>query len=274
MAVLPGGTFFMGPSPSEEEDEKVPADWVGIVRQRHEVRIERPFAVSTFLVTRADFRRFAGANAGSRTGCVNYYGGDHWAHEPVWSWNSPSFPQTEADPVVCVNWFDAQAYVKWLSDVTGQKYRLLTEIEWEYAARAGSSTRRYWGDDPTHSRQCGFANAADRSFLRQFPQPDPMARECDDGYVHTSPVGTFEPNAFGLYDMQGNVTQWVEDCYRHDGPKSDTPVGNGADTSCSMRVLRGGSWADPPWGVRAADRYRDLPKTRCMGIGFRVARDL
>lgn len=204
-------------------------------------------------------------------GCVNYYG-NRWVFELNWSWERTSFEQTDDHPVVCVSWYDANAYAEWLSSVSGHRYRLLTESEWEYAARSETLTRRYWGDDVDHSEQCKYANAADRTYSAYYSQDSSANIMCDDGYVHTSPVGRFLPNQYGLYDMLGNATQWVSDCiHNHTDFVADAaPEG----TRCTMRILRGGSWADPAWGVRAADRYRDFPSTRCMGIGFRVAKDI
>jgi formylglycine-generating enzyme required for sulfatase activity len=144
-------------------------------------------------------------------------------------------------PVIYVSWNDAQAYVQWLSQRTGQRYRLLTEAEWEYAARAGTTTNFWWGD--------------------QDPVCDPGARNGAQSYSctpnRTLPVGSFQPNGFGLYDVHGNVYEWVEDCY---------------DGSCSSRVLRGGSWSYYPQGLRSAVRYEYGPSSRSYVIGFRVAR--
>lgn len=266
MVVLPGGDVFLGPSRGEEVAEGVPDDWRGISAERHRVTV-RSFAVGRFLVTRGDFRRYVDATGATVSSCVNYYG-DRWVDEPQWNWDNTSFTQTDSHPVVCVNWFDARSYLRWLAQLTGRNYRLLTENEWEYAARGGADTRRYWGDDSTHDQQCQFANAADRSYLARFPTDAAANRACDDGFAFTSPVGSFRSNAFGLFDMQGNITQWVEDCFQNDSNQE------ARSPDCTMRVLRGGAWSDPTWGLRASDRYRDLPDTRCMGIGFRVARDL
>jgi formylglycine-generating enzyme required for sulfatase activity len=146
-------------------------------------------------------------------------------------------------PVINVSWDDAQAYVQWLSQRTGQTYRLLTEAEWEIAARAGSTTDYSWGDqDPVCDQSA--PNGANFS---------------DCPYRRTTPRGSFQPNAFGLYDVHGNVWEWVEDCY---------------DPDCSIRVIRGGSWYNIPQGLRSANRSRGTPASRNDDVGFRVARTL
>jgi formylglycine-generating enzyme required for sulfatase activity len=153
----------------------------------------------------------------------------------------PSWGRHGDHPVVNVSWNDAQAYVRWLSGQTHRTYRLLTEAEWEYAARAGTTTAYYWGDDVGSNH----ANCA----------------ACGSQWDNrsTSPVGSFAPNRFGLYDMAGNVWQWVQDC---------------DDSACSVRVLRGGSWDLNPEGLRSAGRHYKLPSFRSYDVGFRVARTL
>jgi sulfatase modifying factor 1 len=273
MIVLPPGDFVMGPIVGEEEDEGVPRDWRGVTPPRHWKKINSFIAVGKYPVTRGQYRAFASVTDIKDVGCVNSYG-NTWIDESQWDWETTSFEQTDLHPVVCVSWHDAQSYVAWLRRITGEPYRLLTEIEWEYAARAGTSTRRYWGNDRSHEQQCGFANAADAAYGHYFVADKAANGSCSDGFVHTSPVGSFKPNSFGLYDMLGNVSEWVEDCFMNYNERLTTFGYAAVGTDCDMRVLRGGSWADPTWGVRASDRYRDLPDTRCMGIGFRVARTI
>ncbi len=158
-------------------------------------------------------------------------------------------------------------YAKWLGGQTGKRYRLPTEAEWEYAARAGTQTRRYWGDDPDEA--CKYANVADQTAKEQFAWSG--VHNCSDGYAVTSPVGRFKPNDFKLYDMLGNVWEWTCSAY-------DENYG-GAEQRCldagdSSRSLRGGSWNNVPRGVRSAWRDRDTPSIRGYYLGFRVAQDL
>jgi formylglycine-generating enzyme required for sulfatase activity len=160
-------------------------------------------------------------------------------------------------PVIYVSWDDAQAYVAWLSSMTGKTYRLLTEGEWEYAARAGTTTAYYWGPETGN----GNANC----------------RGCGSRWDHlqqASPVGSFKPNAFGLYDMAGNVWQWVQDCRQEN--YNGAPAAGTAWTagSCKDRVVRGGSWAYLPMFVRSAFRGFNPHDLRVYIMGFRVARTL
>ena len=249
LVVIPAGEFRMG-SPSSEEgrfDNEGP---------RRRVRVER-FALGRYEVTQAEYRVFEAA--------TEHYGGRCYA------WVDRDFPRTDEHPDVCVSWDDAQAYVRWLSGATGRSYRLPSEAEWEYAARAGTSTSRYWGDG--ESAQCVHANGADASAKRRFARL--AAASCDDGQVFTAPVGTFGANRFGLSDMLGNVWEWVEDCW-HDhygGAPSDGRAWTDGGY-CRRRVLRGGSWDHDPWDLRAATRYELVAEDRNDDLGFRVARTL
>jgi formylglycine-generating enzyme required for sulfatase activity len=159
-------------------------------------------------------------------------------------------------PVINVSWDDAQAYAAWLSRMTGKTYRLLTEAEWEYAARADTQTAYFWGD------YVGKDNANCSGCGSQW-----------DGR-QTSPVDSFKPNAFGLHDMAGNVFQWVQDCYHdnYNGAPTDGSAWTGGD--CSRRVVRGGSWYGNPQDLRAASRAWDSTVSRLYVLGFRVGRTL
>jgi formylglycine-generating enzyme required for sulfatase activity len=273
MTVLPAGSFVMG-SPANEaarSDQEGP---------QHEVKIGRPFAVALYAVTRDDYAKFV-RDTGHESGpdCIiltpekaEVTGGADW--------RSPGFAQTGRQPVVCVDWNDAQSYISWLNGQfrrahpdrptsAGGPYRLLTEAEWEYAARAGTTTRYYWGDDDKAA--CRFGNTADLAAHRVFHGLKTV--ECDDGYAATAPVGSFPPNGFGLYDMAGNALQWVQDCY-HPG-YSGAPTDGSAWVSgdCSEHVIRGGSLGHVPRLMRSAYRFKDLTDHRSVFLGFRVARD-
>ena len=189
------------------------------------------------------------------------------------SWRTPGFNQADGHPVVCVSWEDAKAYVKWLSRETGERYRLLSESEWEYVARAGTGTSWYWGDG--ESGQCTHANGADRALKRRYGDWKWTVASCDDGRIHTAPVGSYAANGFGLHDVLGNAWEWVEDCWHESyagAPKDGRAWTGGGD--CGRRVLRGGSWGFEPWFLRSAYRSRYSAGIRYSLAGFRVARTL
>ena len=248
LVVVPAGSYMMGSPESEAEraDEEGP---------RHRVTIARPFAVGVTEVTRGEFGRFV-RETGHSTGnaCWTYEGGE-WNGRSGRGWRNPGFSQTDAHPVVCVSWEDAQAYLRWLSRETGKRYRLLSESEWEYAARAGTGTSRYWGNG--ESGQCAHANGADRALKRRYSDWEWSTASCDDGHIQTAPVGSFAANGYGLRDVLGNVWEWVEDCWHesYTGAPSDGGAWTGGG-DCERRVLRGGSWNFGPRYVRSADRYR------------------
>ena len=177
--------------------------------------------------------------------------------------------------MVCVNHHDANAYAQWLSDKTGRHYRLPSEAEWEYAARAGRKTARFWGDDRDGARR--YANVADRSLMREFNMKfDPeQFFDWDDGFPFTAPVGSFQPNPFGLCDMLGNVWEWTQDHW-HENYKGAPDDGSAWTTEGSkkddgLRVIRGGAWDGSPWNARTGTRGRGHGGDRNSGTGFRLA---
>lgn len=229
------------------------------------VRFAHAYAISRFEVTRDQL--LAGVQPGG--GC-QFWNGTDWQFDPGRSVEQPGFEQGGNHPAVCVSWEEAQKYVRWLSEQSGSSYRLPSEAEWEYAARAGTKTARYWGDPPEQA--CEYANVADRDARSIFPNRP--FHDCSDGFVHTAPVGRFKANAFGLYDTIGNVSEWVQDCYEGEYKKA---IRNGSafeTGKCEKRVLRGGSWSFPPADARAANRHRYEPGYRNDNLGFRVARTL
>ena len=174
-------------------------------------------------------------------------------------------------PVINVSWVDAQQYVHWLSEKTGRRYRLPTEAEWEYAARAGSYTRYHWGDGAEWS--CTSANVLDLTGYAAYPNWHWRAT-CDDGFAQTAPVGQFPPNKWGLYDTAGNVWEWVQDCWHSDytgAPATSTAWTQNGE--CSKRVNRGGGWGNHPRSMRSASRDADSAVGFSNAMGFRVARD-
>ena len=238
MVVVPAGSFMMG-SPPGEEGRK---DYEGPV---HRVRIAGPIAVGRYEVTRGEFGRFVretGHSAGKA--CWNWKAGE-WEMRTDWSWRYPGFSQTDAHPVACLRWEDANAYVRWLSTKTGKRYRLLSESEWEYVARAGTRTPFHYGgtistDQANYHGLYLYGSGRAGQYRKQ-----------------TVPVGSFPPNAFGLHDLHGNVLEFVEDCW-HDS-YAGAP-GNGrawtVGGDCKIRVTRGGSWHSSPRQVRSAFRGR------------------
>jgi formylglycine-generating enzyme required for sulfatase activity len=268
MVVIPAGAYVMG-SPDNEDGRY---DTEG---PQHRVDIPRAFALSLYHVTRDDYGTFVRDTKRSSTAGCGVWLGSRWATDPSKDWRNPGFTQTEHDPVVCVSWDDAQAYVQWLNKRARREnrhrgpYRLPTEAEWEYAARSGVAASTAWGEA---AAGCRSANGADLAAKRV--NPTWTVAPCDDGYAQTSPVGSFAPNAFGLYDMAGNAWQWLQDCWHESylgAPADGTAWTSG---ECGRRVDRGGSWYDQPRSLRTAVRYGVAPDTRDYNLGFRVARDL
>jgi len=271
MVVIPAGQFVMGVAPGEEERANLPAGFRNRSEPQRSVAVKR-FSAGKFEVTRGQYRVFAEATGRSGEGCF-VWSGDAFEMRPANSWRNPGFAQDDAHPATCVSWEDANAYLTWLSRHTGRRYRLLTEAEWEYAARAGTTTTRYWGDDA--DRSCDYANGADRTTAARVPGwADWHVANCDDRYAYTAPAGSYRPNAFGLYDMLGNVEEWTQDCWigHYRGAPTDGSAVAAGD--CSLRVVRGGSWDDSPVGVPAAYRVGSPTTIRVYRRGFRVAADM
>jgi formylglycine-generating enzyme required for sulfatase activity len=244
MILIPAGEFKQG-SPSTEKGRY--GDEGTAPRT---VTIAKPFAVSKYEITRAEFAKYAAAHT--------------FRPDKQCKWDSPGFEQTGNHPVVCVSWNDAKGYAAWLSAKTGLQFRLLTESEWEYAARGDGEyrgQRRYWGNDENDDQACKFANVSKDGF------------KCDDGYRYTSPVGSFKPNSFGLYDTLGNAWEWVEDC-KANYSKAATDSKAAVETEGCSRVLRGGSWFSLAQDVRATNRDGFSPDNRSFYVGFRLARTL
>jgi formylglycine-generating enzyme required for sulfatase activity/tRNA A-37 threonylcarbamoyl transferase component Bud32 len=261
MKVLPPGGFSQG-APLDRPGG------LGLDRPRHSVVIRYPFAMSEYEVTVGEFQEFASATSFQGYGCASYDGS--WKVHPELNWNDVGYKQTATHPVVCLSWREATDYAKWLSQSTGQKYRLPSESEWEYAARAGADAATPWGDIATAA--CGSANIADETAAHQFPGWE--ALPCSDGYVYTAPVGSFTPNAFGLYDMLGNAFEWVQDCWHpnYQGAPSDGSAWMSGE--CAEHPLRGGSWFTSPEQVGTSARNRFEEGYRSNSVGFRLVREI
>jgi formylglycine-generating enzyme required for sulfatase activity len=273
MVVVQQGRFTMGAPAGEEARENLPSQLRGRSVPQHVITILHKLAIAKFDVTRDEYAQFvAETNRPDPDSCVTINASGTGFIATNGNWHSPGFPQTGRDPVVCVSWDDAQAYVAWLSAKTGRVYRLPTEAEWEYAARAGTTTARYGSDSPAEI--CRYSNVGDLDYSELHPGDGGVNRACRDGYAFTSPAGSFPPNQFGLYDMLGNVMDWNEDCWNADynGAPTDGTAWRSGD--CSRRVVRGGSWDADLSVVRSANR-RGVPMSdRVTTFGFRVARTL
>jgi formylglycine-generating enzyme required for sulfatase activity len=258
MVAIPAGSFVMG-SPDDEDDRN---DHEG---PQTKMSI-RAFSMGKYSVTRGQFAEFIQATGYQPARrCFAEVGNGKFDESSRASWKDPSFRQTDRDPVVCVNWEDAMAYVEWLSQATGKHYRLPSEAEWEYAARAGTTTSRIWGDDADDA--CDYANASDAELKKKY---DWKTVACNDGYVYTSPVGKFKPNKFGLYDMMGNARQIVAGCLTDS--IADLPKDGSANADCDQHPLRGSSWESYPTAImRVACREWVGPTYAHLAYGFRVA---
>lgn len=272
MVPLPRGSFMMGAAPDEESREGVSQDFRGFSAPQVRVTIGGAVAIGRYEVTRAEFAAFVQAT-GHQTGpsCNALDTAGDWGPRQGLSWRNPGFPQTDRHPVVCVNWDDARLYAAWLSRTTGKAYRLPTEAEWEFAARAGSASARYWGDG--RDAACRHANVADQTMITRLRFGEkPQVFSCTDGHAQTAPVGRFTPNAFGLHDMLGNVWEWVEDCWNTSHAGAPGTGEARRDGDCASRVARGGGWFTNPVLVRSANRYGVEAGDRDSDMGFRVVR--
>ncbi|MBN9409702.1 MAG: formylglycine-generating enzyme family protein [Burkholderiales bacterium] len=292
---IPAGEFIMG---SDETAHTLRADFpfddpkryadLADEAPRHRVRITRDFEMARHEVTVGQFRAFVQASGhvpesiADGTGGfgynaafaqdVNRTGDAFEGRDPQYSWQWPGFVQGDDHPVTNVTWRDAVAMARWLSAREGRTYRLPTEAEWEYACRAGQSTRFQTGDDPR--ALTGAANLFDQDAAAHWPKWKQEALAGRDGFAFTAPVGRFAPNAFGLFDMHGNVWEWTSDWYGEDWyARSPTDDPQGPATG-DVRVRRGGSWHTWPLYARCAYRNINTEATRYPLVGFRLVREL
>lgn len=243
MVLIPQGSFMMGCSPSDNH-------CIDSEKPRHRVTLES-FYMGVTEVTFSQYDYFCEQTGKEKPDDNGWGRGDR--------------------PVISVSWNDAQAYIQWLNGLTGQSFRLPTEAEWEYAARAGSATKYYWGNQPNAQ----YGNGGSRAVWESVGWADQWNPEWEewpeDGYLNTAPVGSFQPSAWGLYDMAGNVWEWVEDKW-HDSyqgaPRNGSAWGSRNSPS---RVLRGGSFSVTPFGLRASTRHSGQPGTRGYTHGFRLS---
>lgn len=282
MVVIPPGSFQMG---SEHVEPAIAGD-VGNLQQenRYEgpvrtVTIRQAFALAETHVTVAQFARFVAQTGHETLSACRYSHPSRGWQGPVegFSWReaAPGRLAMEQQPVGCVSWRDAKAYVAWLSEHSGHTYRLPSEAEWEYAARAGRPETLFaWGDES--SEACEHGNVRDRYGSGGDAERLRTGADCFDNWAQIAPVKQFQPNPFGLYDMTGNLWEWMEDCYLMPYP-DDAPTDGSAyqvDGPCERRGTRGGSWNTSIERQRPTFRGRDPETLTTWIFGFRVARDL
>jgi formylglycine-generating enzyme required for sulfatase activity len=273
MVVMPAGNFMMG-SPDNE------ADRASNEGPRHRVTIDRGFAMGRTEVSVGQFSIFIddtgyrtdAERAGSsrvydpRSGRMDRQNRITWRHDYVGD-------RADDDlPVVHVSWNDAQAYVIWLRERTGRSYRLPSEAEFEYALRAGSQTPYWWGDGSPGSVVENLTGDGDSS--PTGARWNVAFRRYSDGFWGPAPVGSFEPNPFGLHDMSGNVMEWTEDCWHDSFVRAPGDGSAWVNPGCNRRVIRGGSWSSTPAMSRSAFRLSSADDSTDMRVGFRIARDL
>jgi formylglycine-generating enzyme required for sulfatase activity len=267
MVVIPSGSFVMGFDGGEADRPEGPP---------HAVTITRRFAIGKFEVTHAQYASFVRATGHeSALGCNSWDvpTGTYFERKQA-SWRAPhaaGVVPANDHPVVCVSWLDAVAYTQWLSRITGARYRLPTEAQWEYVARAGSTTEFAWGVMPEDA--CRYANVYDRT--TQLGSRTFKPADCDDGWTGPAPIGRYPANAFGLHDVIGNVWEWTQDCYvapylpQLTDDRAYEPQG-----PCELRAVRGGSWRTQLFRQRPSWRGRDPENRKSEIFGLRVARDL
>ena len=293
--LIPAGEFQMG---REEGADSWARDFpqydyqrflgLGDESPRHTVRLTRPFRLGQTEVTVGQFRKFIEASdyqpEAQRDGTGGYgYNPDYdpattvrgdafEGRDPRYSWQNPGFAQTDAEPVLNVTWNDAVSMAAWLSQTEGHRYRLPTEAEWEYACLAGADTRYPNGDDP--QQLAAIANIFDADSAVNWPRWQAYAIDAHDHYAFTAPVGSFAPNAFGLYDMLGNAWEWVSDWYgEHYYAQSPVNDPQGPQTG-RARVRRGGSWHTWPFYARCSFRNWNTPQSRYTLLGIRLVREV
>ena len=245
MVVLPAGTFTMG-TPEDEvgrEPDEGPM---------HEVTFDKPFAMSRYQITAGEWDQYL-----KETGITLPDGDTRPGRECINS--KPRYPQSPRQPAVCMNFAEVSAYVAWLSMKTGQHYHIVSEAQREYAARAGATGPFPFPFDP----------GTEYSIATHANTYGPT-----DGYSYSSPVGSYPPNAFGMYDMHGNVYEWIADCYHPDYVGAPTDGSAWTEPDCDTLRIRGNDWGEAPVFSRSGNRNDIDPQTRGDWIGFRVVRTL
>lgn len=278
MVVIPKGSFLRGFSDEDIEwgvshgSEKKVENYSS---PQHFVKINYNFLISAYPVTVSQFSKFF-KETGYNTGNDCFIFDKNWKIDTNTNWKNPPFKQTVNHPVTCINWNDTQAYIAWINKKFGLNgkyaYRLPSESEWEYAARAGSTSKFFWGEDEKLDQGCHYANGIDGK--SKYWDNSTFNFNCDDKYKFTSPVGSYKKNKFGLYDMSGNVWEWVQDCWNYSYKNAPLTGNAWLQGYCKGRLLRGGSWDHNAHYLRSAFRGWDYLINRSINYGFRIARTL
>jgi len=279
MKTLPGGQFSMGTDGEVLAGRAHQLQPIKTSSPAHQVSI-KPFRMGMYEVTVKEFSRFVAAtNYAAPTSCIQM-ASKEWFDKIDGSWAGNKHSASEFEPVTCIGWEGAKAYTKWLAKETGKNYRLPTEAEWEYAAKANTTGTFYWGEEADRAKACTYANVADRSaeaaIKRDYDGLESINHigvlACDDQSDYASIVGMYQANTFGLYDMIGNINEFVEDCFTRG--YENAPVDGSArlDGDCKKRTLRGGSWH---WPVQASIQ-RGSTNSDFIGSleGFRVVEEI
>jgi formylglycine-generating enzyme required for sulfatase activity len=265
MVRVPGGNFCMGDIVGNGEPDERPI---------HAVQVDG-FWLASYETTRGQFKKFVASTGyvsnaerddSAQAGCLAV-DPDKWTfkYRADYYWSNPGFNQEDTHPVVCVSYDDALAFISWLNKRTGLRFRLPTEAEWEYVARAGKRTIYPWGDSAIDS--CEHGNVADQNAWPGYSD-SPFGRiACDDGHTFTAPVGRYASNPFGIFDISGNVWEWTSDCWSK-GYSFDK-----VSETCRLRAFRGSSWMNSEKSLRSANRSKNGPSDRLNTVGFRLALD-
>lgn len=260
------GSFAMGSTAEESAAAQVRPDRAAAEQPKHEVRIAQSFAIGKYEITVAEFDVFARATGFTTPSCL-VLKGKTWLPDDKADWRSPSYAVTPRHAATCLSHNDFQRYLDWLSAKTGQRYRFPSEAEWEYVAVNGQRVS---------ANKCRHGNAADAAFAAAFPLAEWRRNACSDGHAAGSPVGAFQANKFGLFDLAGDVAEFAADCYapNHNGAPVDGSARTAAPAICALRVVKGGSWAAEPGMTRPAVRMAIPLDVRGNGHGLRVVREL
>jgi formylglycine-generating enzyme required for sulfatase activity len=296
LVVVPPGKFMMGSTAEERQPEialdnamldgmtvddvRGPEVLTGMADEepKHEVTIGYSFALGRYPITRAEFAAFVAETGYHTPGCSVFVDTGFVWMDTI-SWPNPHYPSSDRHPVVCITWQDAQAYVQWLSQKTGHRYRLPSEAEWEYAARAGTTTLRWWGN--SRDSACYFGNVRDSALM--VPRIEagrvggaPIMFHCNDGYEYIAPVNRpgVQPNPWGLYEMLGNIFEMTQDRYHINYEGAPTDGSAWEEGGLPLLTGRGGGITTFPSFVRSAYRGFYVEGFKVPHLGFRVVREM